>query len=253
MLRLMTYNILNGGIGREEQILKVIQNAKPDVLVLQEVYSEDVLKFLSDALNMQYYFGKGNKRRKVACLSKLPVLSFKSVNPAFPIWRNIIDVEVETPVGQRVRVIGVHPIAMLGVFFEIWRLWEAKYVIQYIQSLHEDYVVIAGDFNAIAPGEHVQTETMPKWLKWMIYLQGNRVYHFSIKKYLSAGLTDCFRICNPNDKGFTLPPVHPNARLDYVLASEKMKHYLKSATVLHMPDEVKVASDHLPLVVDFLT
>jgi exodeoxyribonuclease III len=250
-MRLMTYNILDGGKDRESYILKVIQDNQPDVIVLQEIFSEEILKFLALSLDMEYYIGGGNKKRKVALLSKLPVRSFTSQHPLFPIWRNFIDAELEWKQNQVIRLIGVHPIAMLGVAFEVWRLWEAKYILRYIQGIQCAHILIAGDFNAIAPSERIRTKNMPHWLKWMIYFQGNRVFHFSIQRYLSAGFIDCFRFCNPTDEGFTLPPDNPNARLDYIFVSEEMKSHLKSATVIRELEDVKLASDHLPVVVDF--
>lgn len=125
-MRVMTYNILDGGENREAYILDVIQTAKPDIVLLQEVFTEDFLVFLSRSLEMKYYIGTGNKKRKVALLSKLPVLTFKSHHPLFPIWRNFIDAEIEYEPDKTVNIIGVHPIANLGIIFEIWRSWERK-------------------------------------------------------------------------------------------------------------------------------
>jgi endonuclease/exonuclease/phosphatase family metal-dependent hydrolase len=250
-LRLMTYNILDGGVGRENYILKVIQQSQPDIVVLQEVISEEILKFLALSLCMDYYIGGSNKKRKVALLSKLLVRSFTSEHPIFPVWRNFISAELEWKEQQVVRLIGVHSIAMLGLPFEVWRLWEAKYILRYIHSTSGERSLIAGDFNAIAPGERVQIQNMPSWLKWMLFFQGNRVFYFSIKEFLSAGFIDCFRFCNPTDKGFTLPPENPNARLDYVFASEGLKCHVKSAMVIDRTEEAKLASDHLPVLVDF--
>jgi exodeoxyribonuclease-3 len=249
-LRVMTYNILDGGKNRETYILEVIQRTKPDVVVLQEVFTEAFLKFLSRSLGMNYYVGKGNKKRKVALLSKLPVLTFKSYRPLFPIWRNFIDVEIEYEPSKTARIIGVHPIANLGVVFEVWRLWEAKYITSHIRSFQNEPCLIAGDFNAIAPGEKVKTEDMPNWLKWIIYLQGNRVYHFSIETFLSAGFTDCFRFLNSDD-GFTLPSPNPNARLDYIFVNVKMKTYLKKCWVIREPNSINLASDHCPVMAEF--
>src|SRR5919109_3359495 len=107
--RVMTYNILDGGESREQHILNVMQTAKPDVVLLQEVFSEEFLRFLSTPLNMNYYMGMGNKKRKVALLSRLPVRSFKSHHPFFPIWRNFVDAEIEYQANKVIRVIGVHP------------------------------------------------------------------------------------------------------------------------------------------------
>lgn len=250
-MRVMTYNILNGGDNRESYILEVIQTAKPDVVILQEVYTDKFLKFVSDALGMKYYFGPGNQKRKVALLSRYLVRNFRSYHPRFPIWRNFIDAEIEYKPDKTLRVIGVHPIANLGIVFEIWRFWEAKYIVHHIQSFQGEACLLAGDFNAIAPGETVRTENMPRWLRWIIYLQGNRVYHFSIKMFLSAGLTDCFRSLNPTDEGYTLPPPDPNSRLDYIFANAKMKTHLRSCWVVRQPDPVDLASDHYPVMAEF--
>ncbi len=59
-LRVMTYNILDGGENREAHILEVIQTADPDVAILQEVFTEEFLKFLSRSSGMSYYLGTGN-------------------------------------------------------------------------------------------------------------------------------------------------------------------------------------------------
>jgi len=249
-LRLMTYNILDGGENRETHIVDVIQSTKPDIVVLQEVFTEEILKFISQSLAMNYYIGASNKRRKTALLSKFPVRTFRSHHPVFPIWRNFIDAEVEFEPTRAARIIGVHPMANLGVVFELWRSLEAIYVINHVQKYQNIPCLIAGDFNAIAPNENVKIENMPNWLKWMIRLQGNRVYHFSIKKVISAGFTDCFRLLN-SDNGFTLPPPNPNARLDYIFVNSKMKEYLTKCWVVREPNSVNLASDHYPVVAEF--
>jgi endonuclease/exonuclease/phosphatase family metal-dependent hydrolase len=199
---------------------------------------------------MSYYIGTGNKRRRVALLSKLPVHTFKSHHPVFPIWRNFIDAEIECESNQTIRIIGVHPMANLGIVFELWCLLEALYIIKHTQKYQNKPCIIAGDFNAIAPNENVKTENMPNWLKWMIRLQGNRVYHFSIKRIISAGFTDCFRLLNSDD-GFTLPPPNPNARLDYVFVNNRMKENLTKCWVVQKPNSVDLASDHYPVVAEF--
>ena len=247
----MTYNILDGGENRESRILQIIQASRPDVIILQEVFTEEFLKSLSRSLGMDYYFGTGNKRRKVALLSKLPVRTFKSYHPLFPTWRNFIDAEVEFERNRLVRIIGVHPIANLGVLFEIWRSLEAQYIISHYRNVQNEPCLIAGDFNAIAPGEKVKTESVPNWLKWIIYLQGNRVYYFSIGKFLSAGFTDCFRFLNPTDDGFTLPSSNPNARLDHIFVNSKMKDFLSKCWAVREPNSVNLASDHCPVIAEF--
>jgi exodeoxyribonuclease-3 len=250
LLRVMTYNILNGGENRETHILDVIQTAKPDVVILQEVYTEGFLENVSRPLGMKYYIGAGNKKRRVALLSKLPVLSFKSHHPLFPTWRNFIDAVIEYEKDRIIHVIGVHPMANLGVVFEAWRFLEARCILNYVRRFQNESFLIAGDFNAIAPGEKVNMENMPAWLKWTLYLQGDRVYHFSVAKFLAAGLIDCFRSLNL-ENGFTLPPPNPNARLDYIFINTPMQPCLKKCWVVKEPESVNFASDHYPVMAEF--
>jgi exodeoxyribonuclease III len=250
-LRVMTYNILDGGENREASILQVIRSCNPDVVVLQEVYTAEFLKSLAQSLGMDSFLATGTRRRKVALLSRLPIRKPTSVHTRFPIWRNFVDAEIEYEPGRLFRIVGVHPMANLSILFELWRWWEAKYVIRYIQNYRTEPCLIAGDFNAIAPGDRIAIGALPLWLKLIIYSQGNRVYHFSIRAFLSAGFTDCFRLKNPADAGFTLPPPTPNARLDYMFVNVRMAPHLKKCWVVREPDVVVRASDHYPVIAEF--
>lgn len=250
-MRFLTYNILNGGVGREAYIRAVVETVQPDVAVLQEVYDAGFLKSLGTALGMQAFFGDGNKRRRVGLLSRLPLRAVTSHHPFPPIWRNVLEAEVEYQPGKTLSVIGVHPIASLAWPCEWWRWLEARQILTYAARHVGAPCLIAGDCNAIAPGDHVHTAGMPRWLRLMILLQGNRVYRQSIRAYLSAGFTDCFRRLNPNDDGFTLPPPLPNSRLDYLLANARLAPHLKSCRVVREPAAVLQASDHYPVVAEF--
>lgn len=250
-IRVMTYNILNGGNGRESLIRQVIEAARPDVIVFQEVYEKAFLLSLGRALEMGHYLGSGNARHRVALLSRFPIRNPQSHHPSPPIWRNVIDASIEFSPGRTFRLIGVHPMPNLGVLCEAWRLWEARHVIRHCQQYADEPLLIAGDFNAIAPGDRFRTGTMPAWLKLILFLQGNRVYHVSMNAYLTSGLVDCYRVMNREDDGFTLPPPTPNARLDYILVNPQMQASLTGCSVIREPNAVLHASDHYPVVADF--
>lgn len=247
----MTYNILDGGEGREEYLLEVLQDVQPDVAILQEVYHEGLVQHLSGALKMDSFFASGNRKRRVALLSRLPVISCQSYHTFPPIWRNAVEAEIEYQPNKRLRLFGIHPMANLSVICEFWRWWEARQIIGRAKPNAAEPCLIAGDFNAIAPNDRVVTSQMPKWLKLIILIQGNRVYHFSVHKYLSAGLTDCFRALHPGDDGFTLPPPRPNSRLDYILVNDTLKSRLTNCWVVREPAAVLKASDHYPVVAEF--
>lgn len=248
--RVMTYNILDGGEGREEYILEALQAVQPDVAVLQEVFSEGFVQNLSVALEMRSFFPHGNGKRRVALLSRLPVISCQSYH-RFPIWRNVVEAEIEYQPDKRLWLFGIHPVANLSVICELWRWREAKRIIGRVKPHMTGPCLIAGDFNAIAPNDRVVINQMPEWLKLTILVQGKRVYRFSIRKYLAASLTDCFRAMHPSDEGFTLPPPEPNSRLDYILVNDALKSHLTNCWVVREPSAVLKASDHYPVVAEF--
>lgn len=250
-LRVMTYNILDGGEGRENYLLEVLQAVQPDIAILQEVYDEDFVQNLASVLKMDSFFATGNRQRRVALLSRLPVISSRSHHPFPPIWRNVVEAEVEYRPNKRLWIFGIHPMANLSVVCEFWRWWEAKQIVGHANLHAAEPCIIAGDLNAIAPHDHVVTNRMPQWLKLTILAQGNRVFHFSVRKYLSAGFTDCFRVAHPNDDGFTVPPPKPNSRLDYILVNEALKSHLIDCWVVGAPPAIVKASDHYPVVAEF--
>lgn len=100
LYRVMTYNILDGGQSRANDILEVIQANDPSIVIIQEVVDEEILQSLAHNLQMKHFIGEGNKKRKVALLSKLPIESFKSHHPIFPIWHNFIEAEIKAPLAK---------------------------------------------------------------------------------------------------------------------------------------------------------
>jgi endonuclease/exonuclease/phosphatase family metal-dependent hydrolase len=94
LFRLMTYNILDGGLGRESALLEVIRAAAVDVVVLQEVIQPDVLERLAREMDMTPCLAHGPEQgRKVGLLSRLPTLASHSHRP-WGTWRNWLEVTV---------------------------------------------------------------------------------------------------------------------------------------------------------------
>ena len=249
-LRVMTYNILKGGTGRANEIRERIQRTNADVVILQEVTDLTVLTSLAESLRMQWFLGKGNRKTKVALLSRLPVLSFNSLHP-FPIWHNVIETEVRYQAKQSLFLIGVHLIPHLWFGFELWRYLEVKYILARCKKFPGQPLLIAGDFNAIAPGDAVMVKTAPASIKAMLFLQGNHVFRFAIQTLLTAGFLDCFRFLHRNEKGFTYPTSRPSTRFDYVFVNQIMQKNLAECWVARRPNPVIEASDHDPVVAEF--
>jgi endonuclease/exonuclease/phosphatase family metal-dependent hydrolase len=251
ILRLMTYNILDGGAEREDAIIEVIRAVDPDVVVLQEVMQTVALERIAATLNMDHILARGPEQgRKVGLLSRLPVLTARS-GRRWGAWRRWLEVSIQLSNGQMITIYGVHLIPFHAWFFEWWRGREVSGLLQHIRQVAPGPHLLAGDFNAIAPGDQARLEGAPLWVRAQLWFQMGRVLRRALKPLLEAGYVDCFRALHPQDEGFTLPPSDPAVRLDYVFVDPTLSAHLRACRVVTEPEVVKVASDHLPVLAEF--
>lgn len=247
LLRVLTYNILDGGVGRDKLILEVLQATQPDIVILQEVFQSAIVDELAKVLGMKFFFAKGNSKRHLALLSRLPLIAQDSYHPFPPIHTGVLEATPEYALGQHLHVFGVHLIAQPFVIFELWRQWEIKTILQRTQPYRSSPTLIAGDFNAIAPHDLVLVKSWPRFLKLMLALQGGRIFRRVIREIMEAGFVDCYHLLHPDEKGFTLPTPTPNTRLDYIFVNDILKNCLRKCYVVDEPAAVKRASDHYPV------
>jgi exodeoxyribonuclease-3 len=112
--------------------------------------------------------------------------------------------------------------------------------------------VVAGDFNALAPGEAFDPSPMPAWIRGMVWLNGRDIARHSIELMGDEGYIDAWRAAHPDsvqDPGFTFPVWNPHLRLDYVFTPAEFATRVASCEVCRTP-EARTASDHYPLVVE---
>jgi exodeoxyribonuclease-3 len=251
-MRLLTYNILKGGQEREAQIVDVIRSVAPDVVVVQEVLDVDHFRQIAGALGMSPYLAKSQGRLplRVGLLSWLPVLDFRTLR-LWPVWPGCLQVTVQLANGRSLTVFGVHLAAYYPWFLEWWRTHQVRALLRYIRRTAPGWHLLAGDFNTIAPGDRASLARAPLWVKAQAWSQLGYVPRWSLGPLLDAGYVDCFRELNPNEDGFTLPSVDPQVRLDYVFAAPSLTEVLHECRVITSPKAVTVASDHLPVLIEF--
>lgn len=249
-LTVLTYNILNGGHGREAVIRAIIESLQPDIVLLQELLDADLLVSCGKLLNAYTFLTTSNSRFRLGLISRYPIIKAQSYHP-FPICRALLEATIALPFGQTLQLWGVHLMPQLAFPFELWRAWEIHVILRRTRQQHQQLCLIAGDFNAIAPGERVLVHLLPPLLKSTVLAQGGRVYHHAIAAMLRAGWTDCYRTLHPHSDGWTLPSSRPNARLDYIFVSAQLTSSLRECAVVTDPPLVRSASDHLPLKASF--
>jgi len=241
--RLLTYNILNGGVGRTESLAKVINGCAPDLVLLQEATNAANIERLAAATGMADF--RTFQRQSLGFMSRLPVAFCQWIRPR--ISRHAF-VEV-VPAGERVRIFGVHLSAVHAAWTEQRRVFELRALLRSVQQHRDRFHVLAGDFNTIAPGDPFKTAQLPMRLRPLMWLSGGSVRWRTIQTVIDAGYIDAFRSKHPNDPGLTLPTPEPHIRLDYVFVPKNEAGRVVSCDVVRDPAAIG-ASDHFPVVAD---
>lgn len=231
--RIMSYNIHHGegldGVVNLERITDVIKKEIPDILLLQEA---DVNLNRSGNIHIPQLFSKNTELKHVvfgknldiekggygnATLSRFPIT--RSKNYQFeqigPEQRGVLATEI-TVNGQNLLVLNSHFDHSQGDSERI--LYTEEIINDILPEYHPDAVLFGGDFNDIPTSRMYQKLTEEFEDAWSIFSQG---------------------------EGFTIPANQPTKRIDYILFSGSIQ-----------PDSIWVpkteASDHLPVVADFV-
>ncbi len=251
-MRLLTYNILKGGQEREAEIVEVIRSVAPDVVVVQEVLEVYHFRQIATALGMSPYLAQsqGWLPLRVGLLSRFPVLDFHTLR-LWPVWPSCLQATVQLENGHSLTIFGLHLAAYYPWFLEWWRAHQVRALLRHIRRTAPGWHLLAGDFNAIAPGDRASLGQAPLWVKAQVWFQLGYIPRWTLRPLLDAGYIDCFRELHPEEDGFTLPAVHPQVRLDYVFAAPSLTEALRGCRVITLPKAVTSASDHLPVLTEF--
>jgi exodeoxyribonuclease-3 len=226
-LRVVTWNIWNGGERRLDAIERMLRDQDADVVALQEANDRSAVETIGAHLGMEVVYGEANSPYAVAWLSRLPVTC--SENHRLPVLeKTLLEIEVEG-----LQLFATHLSAGRTKAHEPHRVAEAKAILE----IADDGDVLVGDFNAVRPNDAIGTPPPEEELDY--------ASRRPIELVLEAGFADCFRELHPEDRGWTYLSWHPFARIDFVFASERVE--VERCDVLTDADG---ASDHFPLVAE---
>ncbi len=245
LLRILTYNILRGGTGRERQLAAVINDQSPHIVFLQEATRPDVVARLASATGMANHGAA--RGRSLAFLSRIPIAAHRWVRPLFS-QHAFLEI---VPEGLDVRLFGVHLSAVHAAWTERRRVHELRLLLAAIKRRDEHHVLL-GDFNTLAPDERLDSSKLPRRLRLLLWLSGGRVRWQTIAIVLGAGYVDGFRTLHPADAGLTFPTWDPHVRLDYVFLPKPFADRLTACAVVSDGDVVRSASDHFPVIADMV-
>jgi exodeoxyribonuclease-3 len=252
-VRLLTYNIREGGAGRIAEIAQAIMAANADVVALQEATDPAVVERVAQLAGYRWW---GSERgNSTGFLSRVTVLEHR--------WHRIprsLHPVLEVTLGEGApRLFVVHLRAWFSNITERHRVRELGRLLDSIRDrLAREtnaftYHLIAGDFNALAPDEVFDPSPMPRWIRGMIWATGGEMSRATIQLARTRGYVDAWREAHPDpgaEPGYTFPVWNPHTRLDYVFVPVAYVERIRACEVLRMPSVVTRASDHFPLLVE---
>jgi exodeoxyribonuclease-3 len=252
-VRLLSYNIREGGVGRADAIAEVVAEANADVVALQEARSPSVVERI--ATIARYPFWGARPSHSTGFLSRVPVLDHCWRHP--PGTRHAL-LEVALADGLP-RLFVLHLRAWFSKWSEARRARELRGLLDGIREQlwreQEGFAfhVLAGDFNALAPGERFDPSPMPAWIRGMVWISGRDIARSTIEMMREDGYADAWRACHPDHDeapGYTFPVWNPHVRLDYVFTPREYASRVSGCEVRRTPEAARTASDHYPLLVE---
>ncbi len=249
-MRIVSYNILDGGEGRADPIAEVIEAQRADLVALVEADDTTVLDRIAGRLKMDVIHAPG-KHHASALLARWTVR--ESVNHAAlrpELSNSLLEATVVDPAGVEwaVGVVHLHPHvtdadesrreAELQVLLDIFAPHRATGRRQ----------LIAGDFNANAPHQRIdparcKPRTQREWQE-----NGGMLPRRAVQRMLDAGYADSLYAFDraAGETAGTFSTQFPGQRVDYIFTFGVTPDRITRAWV-EQDRLAKYASDHFPV------
>lgn len=254
-MRIVSYNILDGGIGRADPIGEVIAAQRADVIVLVEADDVDVVDRLVRRFKMDFVHAPG-RGHGVAVLSRWTIVSSINhalVQPDAP--RSLVEVTVQTPGGSELPILALHLHARATEDDETARQHEMACVLRVAHDWRTNGVphLLVGDFNSNAPAQQIdpmrcKSSTQKAW-----HANGEKIPRRVIQNILDHGYIDTLRASRAHDAdsmaSFTTH--EPGQRVDYVFAHGIDGTLIEDAWI-EQDRLAQFASDHYPVGVQII-
>jgi exodeoxyribonuclease-3 len=251
-MKLMSYNILDGGLDRISLIIDAVKKEVPDFLTINEAntFAKDDKKIMNQMAQVSGlpYFAiamSGEYDYHAAVFSKYP---FKKMHIVPSLMRACIITLVETEIGE-VSIASFH----LTPYSEDLRHPEIDKIIDY-QKQYPSRILI-GDMNSLAESDDYNPDIVNNFNNVQLkkFTTDKKLRFDVINKITSSGYIDTAKQLEKHkDKTVPTPAnrdaSHAQMRLDYIFISNSLLPHLHSYAVVKN-EITDRASDHYPITV----
>jgi endonuclease/exonuclease/phosphatase family metal-dependent hydrolase len=265
VMRLVSYNILDGGEGRADPLAEVILAQRPDVVALVEADNLEVVERIASRSNMDFIHAPGPKVEAAALLSRWPIartinhalLRGRTPSPGTPgegrgegLEKSFLEADVIDPAGATWTIGVAHLHARAFEEDEQRREREIQIVLdtfaEHRRAGHPHLLV--GDFNSNAPYQQINPDECKPKTREAWEQNGGRIPRRVVRRLLDAGYIDTLHAFD-RKAGETLGSFstqYPGQRVDYIFGFGFDRRAVKDAWIEH--DRLaKYASDHFPI------
>ncbi len=255
-MRLVSYNILDGGEGRADPLAEVIEAQRPDVVALVEAVDPAVVERIANRLRFDFVIATGNKQAS-ALLTRWTIrhsVNHALMNPGLS--KSLLEALVIDPAGAEWTFGVVHLNARAGEEDEKMREQELAIVLDIFAAHRRGRKphLLCGDFNSNSPIQLIDPRkckptTKKKWIE-----NGGSVPRRVVEQLLAAGYLDTLHAARGDyaATAASFTTQFPGQRVDYIFAHGIAPSEFKDAWI-EQDRLAKYASDHFPVGAEIIS
>jgi endonuclease/exonuclease/phosphatase family metal-dependent hydrolase len=252
-VRVLSYNILDGGEGRADPLGEVIEAQRPDIVALVEAEDLTVVERIARRLKMDYVHAPGRKQAS-ALLSRYQIRD--SINHALlrdGLSKSFVEATLIDDAGSEWSVGVVHLHHHATERDESARESELAVVLDVLsphRAVRRPHL-LCGDFNADAPDQKIDPAKVKESTREAWHDNGGQIPRRAIAKILAHGYLDTLRAARGDDALSlgTFTTQHPGQRVDHIFTHGVAPSRITNAWIEY--DRLaKYASDHFPVGVE---
>jgi endonuclease/exonuclease/phosphatase family metal-dependent hydrolase len=290
-MRLVSYNILDGGEGRADPLAEVIEAQRADIVCLVEADNLEVIERIANRLKMDFIHAPGRKSA-AALMSRWPIS--KTINHGLLLSRSsttkALSPALSQSTGKGGNSLSSSPSTLAEdrgegpekCFLEAEviettnRVWTIGVLHLHAHAREEDEQqreretdggldafarhrstnrphLLIGDFNSNSPAQQIDPVRCYPTTREEWHANGGQIPRRVVQKILDAGYVDTFAAFDPNaaKNNGTFTTQFPGQRVDYVFSFGFENSSIRNAWIEY--DRLaKYASDHFPIGVEIV-
>ncbi|MGB7158955.1 MAG: endonuclease/exonuclease/phosphatase family protein [Tepidisphaeraceae bacterium] len=249
-MRIVSYNILDGGEGRADPLAEVIEAQRPDVVALVEAEDLAVVERIAKRYKMDFVHAAGNSHASVL-MTRWTIRESINYAPLHPeLEKSFMTASVLTPEFGPMQIGVVHLHAHGREENEARRERELKVVLDVFRAERDAKRphVVCGDFNANAPQQRIDPAKCKQRTRKDWEANGGNLPRRVVQAMLDAGYVDSLHAVDPagGETMGTFTTQHPGQRVDYIFTHGIEMTRLREAWI-EQDRLATYASDHYPV------